>query len=287
MAYWRDDDGVEGELRMDPYVIGGLQKTASLQSIRDTALETARGQLCAWLKSQKIPENWKEQLDTVHAWKSPRRFARLCAEWEASRWDGDAEGFALLSDYIRDDRHLWRWEAHLRDQVLARRLHYYRVEAARLARRYKVLIIEKFNLSKVAKNPEAEEEGVAKPPRRQRVEVAVSELRSVLTQAFVGRGGQVAEVEPHLNTQRCVYCGCEDRWDPAPQVEHACIQCGKIWDQDSNNTKNILEKWEAAREPAGTVSSGVPKTLSKWAKLGRHETGASKKTSNVAAPQAN
>ena len=287
VAYWRDDCGGEGEILMDPAVLSGLRKVEDLQSIRSQHMDAMRTALSEWLKTNKdtLPDWLREETEFLHQWRSPGRFVGLCRKWSVQRFDGDAEGLELLVAWERGvwreelnrmdggDRHLWQWQEHQRSKSLGRRKDHYRRIAADLARRYAVLVVEKFDLCDTQRHKPVESEEVEiAAARLQQKDAAISELRGCMIQAFTARGGRVVKVESHLDTQRCFECGCEERWDAARTVEHTCTGCDRTWDQDANNVKNIERKFKEFIQRERSDGEGIPaaKTLAKWAKKGRH-----------------
>jgi hypothetical protein len=284
VAYWRDEAGNEGEIREDPGVLAGLRKVEDLQAIRASAMNELKAWIGSWLHEQAVPEVLREEVAHVAQWKKPARFVALCHRWAEMRWEGDEEGFQRLDAWAKHDRHLWQWQEHQRKKSLRRRQDQYCNEAARLARRYGALVIEDFDMRQTQRHKPPE--GAAEIPaqRLQQKEAAPSELRLALRQAFAGRGGEVVTVGARLNTQRCARCGSEERWDAAPSVEHTCAACGAVWDQDANNTCNILRRF---RERPDEVEVDTEKPLAKWAQRGRHGGAARKEGGNVVEVQQN
>lgn len=282
VAYWRDEDGEEGEIRENPRVLSGLRKVEELHSIRDKSLNELKLHLRAWMDSQESPPWLRESAETLALWRSPARFGALRRQWAEQRWPGDEDGWKLLDDWWRDDLHLWRWETNQRRKSLERRLDGYRVEAARLARRYNTLVVEDFDLGDTQRHHLPEDDEPEIPARRlQQKDAACSELRTALEQAFVSRGGRMQKVPASLNTQRCALCGCEERWDAAPSVDHICTGCGAEWDQDSNNTKNILERFRESCERSDAAGEVVAKRQGKWARVKRNNRGAREGLGNL------
>ena len=297
VAYMRDDDGVEREVRVDPGVLSGLRKVEDLASIRDKTMNAMMTQLGPWLEAHTgmMPAPMFEEIRHFAKWRAPGRFVALLRRWEEERWDGDEEGFGMLhawqygswrediGRYDGGDQHLWRWREHQRKKSLRRRKDRYRVLGAELARRYAVLIIEDFDLRPMQshKAPESEEVEIAAVRLRQR-DAATSELRGCLIQAFVSRGGRVVKVDPAMTTQIHFECGYDGRWDAAPQVDHTCEGCGETFDQDANAAKNIMRLF---RERPGGGEEPVAKVQAKWAKRGRHNGAARKDVTNYVESQ--
>lgn len=150
------------------------------------------------------------------------------------------------------DHHLWSWESSKEKKALRRRRDLYRVFAAEMSDRYHTLVLEDFDLRRVARRkPTESEEADNTTAMSNRQLVSISELRLVLTNAFGGAGGQVVKVPPENTTRICSRCGQIDTWDQAAELMHLCSRCGADngpWDQDENAADNILARW---REQCG------------------------------------
>lgn len=291
VAYIVDGDGVEREITLDPRVENGLKKVDDLRSIRDKDLDVFRPWMAEWLKNRELPAWLIEATETLHQWKSQARFSALELRWRADRFEGDEEGYERLKQWRKRDNHLWLYECHSRDQILLHRREHYRVLAADLARRYKTLVIERFDLRETQKHelPESGKTEIA-PARWQQRIAACSELRSCLINAFASRLGTVAELNPAYTTLECNHCGNVDEWNPAEGIFHRCSKCGELFDQDANAGKNLLDLWrehlggdekaEGAR--VKDYAKLEPPKASRWAKRGRHKGGAREEDSTSA-----
>jgi hypothetical protein len=173
-----------------------LRKVEDLRSIRDQQQNEIHLALVEWRAAQDIlsPE-LSDRLLHLPQWKSPARFAALAHWWRDHRQPGDETIYPALEAWRQRDKHLWWWEAHARRRALLRRREQYRRLAADLAARHDVLVIERLNLSELARIPAPDETRESHPrARSQRVETAPSELRLALVQAFQARGKRVVTV---------------------------------------------------------------------------------------------
>jgi hypothetical protein len=239
----RDEGGKEREVLLWESDIAHFQKCDDLRAIRDMHFDTMRDGVNAWLriKPRDLSPMLAEAAQHISAWKSPARLDALVDVWTGNPVPGDEDIYPQLLFWRKRERHLWQWESSLRDKVHRRRKEEYRIVAAGLARQYKTLIVEKFDLSVMQRHhaPEAEE-GEIKAVRLQQRRVAPSELRECCIQAFAARGGQVVEVRAALTTMACHACGAIEIWDHAAELEHRCSACGAVWDQDANAAENML-----------------------------------------------
>ena len=281
VAYWKDSDGREGEFFEDARVLGALRKVEDLASIRATSFNELKKLLKAQLAELSIPEWLREAARYIDLWKGLNRPHKLLEMWKASRWAGDEAVFESLHKWCAHDRHLYQWETHSRDQALARRKDCYRNIAAALSRRYSTLLVDNFNLKKTQEHKLPEDEEVEIPAARlQQKDAAISEFRMVCKQAFKKRSGEVVVVGARMNTQKCEVCGCKEKWDAAALIEHTCSRCNTTWDQDANNVKNLLHRYDSGERSGG--GEGEPlKKLSKWGRRGMHGKGARKSRNNT------
>lgn len=250
VAYLADDADQQEELVLPAAVLGAFAKVEDLRSIRDQAFNETRARLAEFMRAGPMPE-WLQSATThLHAWRSPDRLARLVRTWQDRRYEGDETVYTTLEAWRYHDFHLSEYEANLREQVHRRRQDLYRVWAARIAERYAVVVLEKFDLRRMARQKPAED-GVEEhqEARHQRRIAAVSTLRQCLREACAKRGALVLEAPAEYTTQKCHVCGRAPGdgkrppvplWDAAPQIMHTCARCGKLWDQDFNAARNLL-----------------------------------------------
>lgn len=269
VAYLRDDQGEHREVLLGPNVLDGFRQVDGLRSVRDDHLNVLRPWLAQWLREHELPSWLREATTTLHLWESFDRFAALALRWRGLRWSGDEEGFARLEAWRKRDKHLWTYEANLRDKVLHRRLDQYRVLGAELARRYDTIVLEEMDLSEMQRHRKPEDKKrEIQPARAQQRLASPSELRGCLINAFTARGGRVVEVDPSNTTRACHACGLVEVWDQVASLTHACTGCGEVWDQDDNACRNMLRR---ARElPASDAPPARP-AEARWARLKREK----------------
>lgn len=156
----------------------------------------------------------------------------------------DAWTLRDLAIWRYHDHHLWTWECDLRQKVIARRKALYQQVAAQIAQRADVLVVDDFDIRDVATK---REENDIQAARAQRVRVAPAELRLLIRNAVVSRGGQVVKVNPAGISTVCHVCGTEDQYDRAAHIEHTCSVCGTTWDQDHNALAHLLRRGREQR----------------------------------------
>lgn len=180
-------DGREtGEIIMDPTVVGALRKADDIRSIRDQRLVELRAALQA--STLVYPPEHLDARAHLAQWRSPARFARLALWWRTHRFAGDEEEFMRLESWRVRDRHLWNYEHNTRRRAIFRRREQYRILAARLAARYRALVIERLDLAKLALVPAPDDPDPSHPRgRAQRHATAPHELRKALLNAFGDR----------------------------------------------------------------------------------------------------
>lgn len=262
VACWRDDQGQSGEYVLDPSYCKAHDKVESLRSRRDKNVDAMRpvlvdlikeidvgrqspaeGPLPAWFMNRIYREKTETRKGTnIALWKSPARFAALALTWRNQRFDGDDHAYDLINTWRHQDKHLLDWESSLREKILGRRRDGYRCFAAKIADRYEMVVMENFDLRKVArlKKPDGEETPLHAAARYQRQVAAVSTLRQAIKNACAMRGAGYLEVPAAYTTKICHACGSVEKWDQGRDLVHTCSDCGLRWDQDDNAADNIL-----------------------------------------------
>jgi hypothetical protein len=197
------------ELILPREVMSALNKADSLRAIRDRAF------------------------DEIKPDKRMRNIAKLAV---VARKSDDPK----LRAWRYQDHHLWQWETSQRTKSLARRREVYRVFAARLAEKYAVLIREDIDLSKLARKQPEESEKRDSASSGNRFLASLSELFSVLDNAFVSRGGRVIKVDPAGTSRQCSTCGYD--MGPNSGLVLQCTNCLAVHDRDANASENIKQR---------------------------------------------
>lgn len=269
VAYWHDDQGRSGDLRLDSRFVAGMRKAEDLRSIRDKQFNGALSLLLRFRASAVVPEWFRDATRFVDKWKSPERLSSLVWKWKDNRFAGDedvlegVEGVRGtlntrerwqpehgLEAWRRRERHLWAYEVNSKDQLLGRRQDQYRNFAATLARTYGRVALEEFDLRPMAELKQAAGD-FTDTVRWDRTVASCSELRLALLNACRREGLEIRVVAARNTTRACSFCG---HVEPSSIVEliHRCSGCGEEWDQDWNGARNILQAGlDADRPKAG------------------------------------
>jgi hypothetical protein len=193
------------------------------------------------LTPPKLPEWLFDAASRLPAWRAPGKFVRLLRTWAERRFAGDELPFAALQAYCAEDLFEWRTESNWRRSALDRRRVKYRMFAASLAKGYEILVLEQFDLRRVAVMPEDTAEN--ETARGNRVVAAPSELRSALIVGFSTRS-RLGVVVSSVNTTRiCNACGLVEAFDAAADIVRRCGGCGKVQDQDDSAGDVLLARW--------------------------------------------
>ena len=287
-GYIVGDDGHEQEIVVPASILDRLRKAESIRSIRDQNLDVMRPALATWLgvnaalyAAPPLPEeapvdegapaepvdevvaakrDFAKRIEFLALWKSAGRFAALARWWRQHRFEGDADGYALLEAWRYRDEHLERYEAGLGRAILHRR-EIYRIASAQLGRRYRTLVVDDLNLRDTQRSPRVEDEDadVRAVKWQQRV-VAPSSLRGALINAF--GGARTTSLPVGDITRTCNACGVVDlAWKRGPSGprEHTCTSCGATWDQDANACRNLLLLRERSDADGSTEAARAAK----------------------------
>lgn len=297
VAAWRDSDGGSGELRLSAMDLRAIGCADEVRSLRDGALESAKLRLHRWLSvaSEKDCPAWlREEAAHVRQWRSPARLVRLLHRWGVSGGPQTMVGQIAYDDLVAwadGDRHRWAEQESRRAWALRRRRERYRVFAAALADRYDTVVLERFDLRKVAERKlvgqDAAENEVARSNRQR---ACVSELREAVENACRSRGRAAVAVDATDSTRTCPSCGMVADRGQDERVVLRC-ECGHEWDQDRDGAALILlHRWRerpgdarvlVGARGAATLSEPKEKSDQKWARARRMS--AQKKARNEAA----
>lgn len=270
VATWLDTEGNGGHLVLDDRVIGAFRKSREIQSVRSKSFDVAIATLISDIAPLQLPDWFPTNLGQ---WKSQGRLASLRYRWARNRFPGDDLALANLSDWERQDRHLWEWETGAKETGHRLRKEVYRRFAAQLARKYGRVVLDKFDLTDVARRPtaDAQADDIAQA-RANRQQVAPSDVRLALLNAFRGH----SYVPTEFSTKTCAKCKSVEEWDQAREVDHTCSKCGSHWDQDKNKCSNLLSfEWSGGSDGDGpardgqNASNGAEVKESRWTKAKR------------------
>lgn len=243
VGYWYDDQGNHDEIRLDADIRRRLDFANKLRATQDSNFNEAKTALLAWLDEspRELPEQLAAALAYIVKWKSAKRLGATVKVWRENRIAGDEAIFERLDTWWKQHRHLYDWESSQRDRTLGCRKDFYRNIAARMTRRYAVIVIEDLDLRELIKKaaPESEKENAPTPVQHNRVIAAPSKLREAIKSAAPGNGCRVVELDPAYTTIQCNRCGRREKWDAAANLSHTC-ECGHTWDQDYNAAVNLL-----------------------------------------------
>jgi hypothetical protein len=261
VAYWVDSDGNHGEALVGQRDLSQFERVRSLRSTCDRMREEMVPVLAEWLKDRNLGEEWQRETVALIQWRSGDRVARLICWWGDHRLEGDGEIYEAARTWRKQYLHLAHWWRDLEDQMRMRLREQYRVFAKGVARDYRMLCIEEFDLRAVAEKPQPEADGVRTESSGQRQIVAPSVFRAALENACRREGVAVEKLPAAYTTAQCHVCKELEEWDQAVSIQHRCGKCGTLWDQDFNAAKNLLEM---GLESGGGPDQEKPKRVRKW-----------------------
>lgn len=202
-----------------------------------------------WCAGRKLPAVLEENLKGIEKWRSSARMQKVYEVWREIVVPGDETIFPALRSWANTDRHMYQIESGTRGKALRRRREFYRTWCKSLVEEYHTIVVEDFDLSKVARGKIAG--GI-------RTVAAPSELRDVLKQAVANAGGRFEKVDKNGTSRICSDCGGRIVWTDEDKNYHnpTCDGCGRKWDRDHNASRNILD-----RRASGPKAQEVPDPL--------------------------
>jgi hypothetical protein len=232
------------EIRLPRKIVGGHRFSNRLQGLVDDKLEEVKKALGAWIAENEtsLPPDFVASFANLSAWRSSHRLAELAWYWRDHRVAGDQLIYAIVEQWRDRYRHLKDWLDHHRQHLLDWRLDYYRRIAKKIACSNRRLVVDDFKISDVArrKKPEEVEEG-GQQANTNRVIASPGELRRCIVGACTKYHCEILMAPSTNNTRRCNVCGDLYEWDPSRELVHECPGEGAVWDQDVNNTDNLLD----------------------------------------------
>lgn len=211
-----------------------------------------------------------EATRSIRSWQRVARFVRLEKTWRGSRVTGDEGALAILQAWLRQDRHLWQWEANGRLKQSRRVKEIVRQLAVSLTRSYETVGIEAPFVSRVVRRnrsgrgPIEESSAAARAAecqactptrrcdtcaatearlrnsRRAASSVAPALIRTEIKVMSAKYRARVVEVDPAFTTRDCARCGFRrDDVEDWSVVVVSCSSCGHAEDQDVTASVNI------------------------------------------------
>ncbi len=116
--------------------LAALRKVSDLVSIQSRLFTEARDELAVWLETVPLPFQPAFLVAADLKALTHRELRELAFQWKSNRFPGDASLFEKMDYWRHRSRHLYGWEANLREQCVLQRNALYEKEAVRLARMF-------------------------------------------------------------------------------------------------------------------------------------------------------
>lgn len=254
-----DELGETQELVLPQRVLGRLDRSNSLASIRTRNLDDMRPILTAALRELELPPTMPlaQDIETMHAWRSADRFSRLLTRWTADRFAGDAGAFEILREWHKQDLHLLQWQEHSSANAYGLRRQVYLDFAGEMGRKYSVVVFDQFDLRRVARSakPEDSEDEAQRAVTTNRRRASIS-----LARTLIGQRVPVVALPAFNNTHVCCICRQLCRFDAQESLLHRCEHCSALWDQDINAASNLLWRYRQGEGQEPSASPAEPLT---------------------------
>jgi len=181
----------------------------------------------------------------------------------------------LLEKEMKQDRHLWDWEAHNRTKMSRQISGRYQDFAAFLAKTYGEVRIEDLKVCQ-AKDTWRDRQVVAYDVGDATSKSSLADLRAALKLGYLQKaikdratsfGASCGEVKAAYTSMTCSACGCRNEASSDKML--TCVSCGLMEDRDIRACKNIasaaVQKWVAG--PLAEVKPTKRKVPRKKAKI--------------------
>jgi len=235
VAYWTGEDGKQGELRLPADWLGEYRRTEKIHGHRDDNFNAIKSILLDHFGKLTPPDWLAEAAKTLGQWRSTARLAALALKWRENRFAGDETAYGEIETWRKRDKHLFEFEANLRDQLFARRLDIYRNFAANMRRAYHTAVLEDLDLRDFHVLPEVENEAPNGALREHTRDAALS----ILIRCIKDSMAKTIEVDPKDTTRKCDKCGTIQDWDRR-ELRRICVTCKIDADQDALASRNLL-----------------------------------------------
>lgn len=224
-----------------------MERVAHLHGLIDDEFNDLQRQLRARLPAEeKMPEGLRERLTSLLRSRKAK-VQRLTATkilWHDNHPDFEPDTLTYFDTVRKRLKRLFDEAMHLREKATAFRKDYYWNKAKDLAKNYSKIAIEEFDLTKIAKvkTPVGNEPSAPAEVRKMRQYAAVSEFRQCLKLQTAKTGSQVEAHDAAFTSVRCFECGHVNQGVDPYDILWTCGHCGKVFDQDENAARNLLEK---------------------------------------------
>lgn len=256
------ESGRWGEIIIPTGWIDIAGRPPAVQGQRDTALDSLRPQIASWLDQHPQPDPTDDDPDrqltggTVRQWRAPGRWAKLAMQWRDAppAGDGAAEIVEMLEAWRRQDKHLWEWSAHERQQNTARRDDAWRKVGAWLGETAGVLVVDDSDLAALRRASDAADDDPTLPEVQQhkaRARAALAapgRLRQLATAAADRRGVTVRKVSAAGLSRTCPHCRYVGDANPryAAAAVVVCPACTRSYDQDRSAAALMLTREQSS-----------------------------------------
>ena len=233
-------DPHHAEVRIDRGTLRVAGRPASIRSTRDRMVDDLRQLIIENADAQALPAGY--DIASIKRWRSAGRFVHLLRTWPGP--GAPAQLQQQLDAWLRQERHLWQFEANERQQIVAHIRDTYRNVAAWVGSWASLVVTDDWNVREVSKVPELGEEDTeqARIARATRQTVAPGSLRSLTVDAAQARG--VATEVQSLDGRSLVHTKCGhgvlDMGQFAERIHVHCSHCGETFDQDANVVDHLL-----------------------------------------------
>jgi IS605 OrfB family transposase len=222
-------------------------KSDDLRSIRDKRRDEMKKKIASWRET--VTDEWF-LAETAYAaqWLKIGRIASLHYQWRARRaeghhFDGEIPIVEELSSWMKQDRHLIRWERFGVKKMRQQITKLYEQFAHTLCKQYGRIALEDMDLVTVRKRlVDSDESWMGDIANKRGSLLSLGELRETLRYTAAKYGTEIVDVNPAYTTQQCTSCDHVGELADAAAILSTCPKCGATQDQDIRAAINILKR---------------------------------------------
>jgi len=227
---------LQHEISIPLDIINRYDRADDISSIRGNKFNKIKEELIEWKKLHDMPEWLKDELKNLSYWKSFKGFYCLVELWRDKRFNNDIEIYTLVTEYIKDDKHLYNYQANLRRKANKRIENTYRKEVKDLEKQnIGIVKIEDIKWQTLLRNIDTEKDYGLSPKQKRNAKIARPYF---FTQCLEQSNMVIKRIDPKNTTKECSHCHYINEVDK-DTITLECGGCKRKLDRDMDAAATI------------------------------------------------